>query len=101
MRIPTADQLIVYILETTVAIRCLTLADLPAASGSLEYKLKGDVTLYIAMYGYVPLQPFWNSIAEACNMLYDLKIQPPEVDPLDPLSALVELRAKLRKKEND
>jgi hypothetical protein len=98
MKIPTADQLIVYILETTLAIHALTAADLPAAVGSLEYKLKGDVTLYAAMYGIADLAPYWSSIAEQCTMLYDMRAQPPDCDQINPAQKLDELRAKLRKR---
>jgi hypothetical protein len=98
MKIPTADQLLVYIVETTLAIHVLNAADLPAATGSLEYKLKGDVTLFIAMYGEHELARYWCAIAEACTMLYDLRIQPLNCDQIDPRADLETLRARIRRR---
>lgn len=81
-----------YILETTIALHTLSLLDLPAASGALEYKLKGDVTLFVAMYGTERLEPFWLTIADLCNVLYDMQRQPTNTPQTDPRAELEALR---------
>jgi hypothetical protein len=98
MKVPTADQLLVYIVETTLAIHLLDRADLPSASGSLEYKLKGDVTLFVAMYGPHELARYWSAVAAACPLLYDMRLQPLDCDQTDPFSDLASLRSRIRKK---
>lgn len=98
MKIPTADQLLVYIVETALAVHMLQSAELPAPSSSLEYKLKGDVTLFIAMYGPHELARYWCAIAEACPALYDMRLQPLNCDQIDPRTELEALRTRIRRR---
>jgi hypothetical protein len=99
MKIPTSKHLLVYILETTIALHTLALLDLPAAASCLEYKLKGDVTLYLAMYGSFDLEPFWDAMAGLCNVLYDMRNQPKQAEPGDPRAKLNELRTLIGRKD--